>query len=106
MKKDKSYLEAERIAQALITEANKLQKEHIWYKTTRSASTIKKLLEQGIKEDELIYLLHNRFEYLEERGFSMHNFTFPKIFNKDSLKYVKTIRHLIRQSKYAENSKF
>lgn len=95
-----TYEYAEQIVQKIITEANNIQKEHIWYKTNRMRGTIKKLLDQGIKEDELIYLLHNRLDYIQDRGFSMHNFTFAKIYNKDSLSYVKTIRHLNRQAKY------
>lgn len=95
-----TYEYAEQIVQKIITEANNIQKEHIWYKTNRMRGTIKKLLDQGIKEDELIYLLHNRLDYIQCRGFSMHNFTFTKIYNKNSLSYIKTIRHLNRQAKY------
>lgn len=95
-----TYEYAEQIVQKIITEANNIQKEHVWYKTNRMRGTIKKLLDQGIKEDELMYLLHNRLEYIENRGFSMRNFTFSKIYNKDSLSYIKTIRHLNRQRKY------
>ena len=102
MTKEISLQEAERVAQKIITEANSLQQEHIWYKTNRMASNIRKRLDEGITEEELIYLLHNRLDYILDRGFSMHNFTFARIYNSDTLKYVKTLRHLISQSKFEE----
>ena len=105
MKKEELKQQANDITKRIIEEANKLQQEHIWKQSIKYPSIIKKLLEQNIKEEELFDLLYSRYEYLTDCGFSLKNFIFNKLYNNDTLKYIKTRRHLNRQRKYEEEKK-
>lgn len=92
-KKDALDIQANKLLDTIIKEANSISKEFNWTKTNNKLIILKRLILDDVTETELLQLLHNRYDYLTKNNLGYKKFNFVNIYNKNIDKALNQLRH-------------